>query len=781
MVQGRMNPPASSPWILDYWKDLLLFIATPIVIVPLAIVAKSRLSLEEIALYVAAFGAVGHHLPGMLRAYADRELFERFKSRFLLSPMLLLTVCVLFELRKLNGLRVVVLLWGVWHGLAQVYGFARIYDAKAGSFRLLTARLDWCMCVAWFGAGMLYSPGKMVMLLEAFYRSGGPLLPATAIHVFQTAWAIATAAVTVAFLGNLLRQRLWGHPLNSAKLLLMVSSFSFWWYAMVGISNVVVGIALFELFHDVQYLAIVWIYNRKRADKARDVGAFMRFLFRRSGVMIGLYVGMVFAYGYVKLLADRMDGQSVQRLLFGFITASTLLHFYFDGFIWKVRERSTRESLDLKVGRAEHDSFAGSPGWLVHGLKWSLFVVPVCLLGFSEWKGRAPTLAQSYNLMAAVPGSWYAHYKLGMGLESQNRLDEAITYYRQALKINPGAGDAHNRLGIALESRGHLDEAIAHYREALQLRPDFVEAHINLGIALRTQGKLDEAISHFRRALQIRANSSEAHVNLGIALESQGSLDEAIIQYRQALQIRPDFVEAYNNLGMALTAQGKLDEAVSHYQRALELKPDSVEAHDNLGIALASQGKLDEAISHYRRALELKPDSVEAHNNLGIALASQGKLDEAISQFHQVLQAKPGFAEAHNNLGMAFQSQGKLEAAISCYRQALKIKPGWTAPMNGIAWILATHPNFLVRTGDMAIRLAERAAELSQYQNFEILDTLAAAYAAGDRFDRAVSIAQAALELASAAKLNPQANQIRKRLELYKQSKPYREPAPWSN
>jgi hypothetical protein len=98
IIHGPMDRAASSRGILDSWKDLLLFIATPIVIVPLAIAAKSHLSLEEIALYVAAFGAVGHHLPGMLRAYADRELFKRFKLRFLLSPLFLLTVCVLFEL-----------------------------------------------------------------------------------------------------------------------------------------------------------------------------------------------------------------------------------------------------------------------------------------------------------------------------------------------------------------------------------------------------------------------------------------------------------------------------------------------------------------------------------------------------------------------------------------------------------------------------------------------------------------------------------------------------------
>ena len=44
---------------------------------------------------------------------------------------------------------------------------------------------------------------------------------------------------------------------------------------------------------------------------------------------------------------------TVKRILTGVVTASTLLHFYYDGFIWKVRERSTRQSLGLAGGTAD--------------------------------------------------------------------------------------------------------------------------------------------------------------------------------------------------------------------------------------------------------------------------------------------------------------------------------------------------------------------------------------------------------------------------------------------
>jgi hypothetical protein len=40
----------------------------------------------------------------------------------------------------------------------------------------------------------------------------------------------------------------------------------------------------------VLYLSLVWIYNRKRVETDSSIGGFMRFVFRRSGSLVGLYV-----------------------------------------------------------------------------------------------------------------------------------------------------------------------------------------------------------------------------------------------------------------------------------------------------------------------------------------------------------------------------------------------------------------------------------------------------------------------------------------------------------
>jgi len=59
-----------------------------------------------------------------------------------------------------------------------------------------------------------------------------------------------------------------------------------------------------------------------------------------------------------------------------------------------------------------------------------------------------------------------------------------------------------------LASQGKLNEAISYYRQALLIKGDYSKVHNNLGHALQSQGKLDEAVTKYRNALVI-ANSCE--------------------------------------------------------------------------------------------------------------------------------------------------------------------------------------------------------------------------------------------------------------------------------
>jgi tetratricopeptide (TPR) repeat protein len=284
-----------------------------------------------------------------------------------------------------------------------------------------------------------------------------------------------------------------------------------------------------------------------------------------------------------------------------------------------------------------------------------------------------------------------------------------------------------------------IAEDVIGYETLIRADPGEIRLHDDVAQMYLMLGRPTEAAAHFRTSVSLKPGSAAAHFNLGTALSAAGKLDDAIGEYRQALRINQDYSLAHNNLANALVAQGKLDEAVGEYREALRSNPSNVEAHSNLGNILLQLGNPDEALSHLREAVRIAPE----------------------------------FYMAHFNMGHVFLRRGDLSAAIQQLQDAVRLRPDWAPALIDLAWLLATAPDDMLRDGSRAVRLAERAVDLTGRREAGALDALAAAYAEAGLFDRALETAQTALQLDPAG---PTADAIRARQALYRARSPYRAP-----
>ena len=290
---------------------------------------------------------------------------------------------------------------------------------------------------------------------------------------------------------------------------------------------------------------------------------------------------------------------------------------------------------------------------------------------------------------------------------------------------------------------------------------------------LISEKKYAEAKSLCHKMLSERPDYDGTYRHLSTIAEKEGDKEKAVTYLAEALKLKPDNVQVRNELAAMLIQQRKTKEAIKHFTESLRIKPDQFDTHQKLGSLLQSQGKLDEAISHYRQALQINPDFAKAHNNLGLALALQDNLDEAIRHFMEAVQLDPDSARAHYVLAHALNDGGRIKEAITEFKETLRLRPDWVIPMNSLAWLLATHKEDKFRNPEEAIRLAERACELTNYGNAGLVDTLAAAYAAAGRFPDAVKTTERAIDLAESANQQQLADEIKKHLELYKTGQPY--------
>jgi tetratricopeptide (TPR) repeat protein len=150
-----------------------------------------------------------------------------------------------------------------------------------------------------------------------------------------------------------------------------------------------------------------------------------------------------------------------------------------------------------------------------------------------------------------------------------------------------------------------------------------------------------------------------------------------------------------------------------------------------------------------------------------------GKFSEAIKQFNEALRIEPGVAETHYNLANALRMEGRIEEAVYQYRAALRLKPEWADAMTNLAWSIATHPEIKNRDPNEAVGLVKKACELTNYRDPVSLYTLAAAYAATEKFDEAVATAKEAINVAESLNQANIKKAVERQLMFYVNRKPF--------
>ena len=115
--------------------------------------------------------------------------------------------------------------------------------------------------------------------------------------------------------------------------------------------------------------------------------------------------------------------------------------------------------------------------------------------------------------------------------------------------------------------------------------------------------------------------------------------------------------------------------------------------------------------------------------------------------------------------------------AIIHYERVLEQDTNSVIAMSSLAWLRATAADPHLRNSDEAVRLAERACQLTQNQDAALTGILAAAYAEAGRFSDAVVLAEKAHAQAVAQGQKDVAARTEELVKLYKSGQPYHQTA----
>jgi tetratricopeptide (TPR) repeat protein len=233
------------------------------------------------------------------------------------------------------------------------------------------------------------------------------------------------------------------------------------------------------------------------------------------------------------------------------------------------------------------------------------------------------------------------HEFKSINLAKKNKLPEAITELKKAIKLKDNNASYYGELASIFLKQNNFDDAEYFYQKAISLSPDWLKFYLPLGEILTKKNDLSGACLIYQKALELNPNNAELLVLIGDLMFKQNKLEQAESCYQQAIDLKPNTSFYYRRLGDVFNRKEKFNLAISNYRKAINLSPKTAYFYIHLGGSLAKQNKLDEALKSYQQAIELNPENPNFHYILGNTQLKKGDVDEAFASYQQAIQLNP--------------------------------------------------------------------------------------------------------------------------------------------
>jgi tetratricopeptide (TPR) repeat protein len=189
---------------------------------------------------------------------------------------------------------------------------------------------------------------------------------------------------------------------------------------------------------------------------------------------------------------------------------------------------------------------------------------------------------------------------------------------------------------------------------------------------------------------------------------------------------------------------------------------------------LEKKGDLDGAIRYYSAAIRVDPTMYVAIYSRGTIYMQQHKWDLAMADFNRALTVSPSFLLGAIKRAQLNQSLGHYDLALAELTHIIDLRPRIHANAlahSSRAWIYATCPEPAFRNGKQAVADANLACKIDSWDNWDYIDTLAAAYAETGDFEKAIKFENKAMHKTRDADT---VKGLQERLALYQQHQPFR-------
>jgi tetratricopeptide (TPR) repeat protein len=270
------------------------------------------------------------------------------------------------------------------------------------------------------------------------------------------------------------------------------------------------------------------------------------------------------------------------------------------------------------------------------------------------------------EILGVVPGDKETHNRLGTVYAVENKVDDSITQFNEAL---PGTDSVADLVEVH-RRKGDLPEYEAGVKRAADQYPADADLQAELGQVYNALRQQYQATSYFQRALDDDPHSLTALNGLGLSYLGMRDYNQAQQEFRRCLEIDSNAYQCQNNLGATELEAGETNLAQATLDRAYKLGPEHSETLVNYGYLADLRGDWNEAVAQYAKAIAIDPYRPEAYVDLALDYEGRQMYSLAQAVLLKGLAANRDDGRLYFLMGRAYEAQGKKQLAIQAYKEA---------------------------------------------------------------------------------------------------------------
>ncbi len=278
--------------------------------------------------------------------------------------------------------------------------------------------------------------------------------------------------------------------------------------------------------------------------------------------------------------------------------------------------------------------------------------------------------------------------------------DEVLAFLYKNVQNKPMDSNSYYEFAYELHKANKINDAIVYYLETIKLDRNNVDAYINLSQAYRQKKNYNDAYGIIKKAVSIAPDNELVKKQLELCTKEyaastyslasdafqSGNYQKAIVEYKK---IDPPTVDSY--IGLAASYQSIQDNqnAIEYYKKAMELSPKNDEIPFYIASIYAKNNDFENAKKYIELSLGKNPENRQAKELKSyisdketekllanaVSLYENQKYDEAVNIFSKIIKENPTNATVYYYRAMAYDSLKEYQKAIVDYTSTLKYAP----------------------------------------------------------------------------------------------------------